>query len=173
MSEFDMDHPGMSPEEMEAVEREREAAYERELAPFRAFRRKANAGLRSAIAAGKVSDEEVDGMKEALPPWVQGSIEAPVQYTAGDAYTDEGIVWVCKQSHTCTSHVEKPGTATLALWRRATPVGVGPWQENTDYATGAEVIDPIDKLSYLCLQGHTSLAGWEPSKTPALWKKKE
>ncbi|WP_369698856.1 carbohydrate-binding protein [Paenibacillus pedocola] len=24
--------------------------------------------------------------------------------------------------------------------------------------------------SYTCLQAHTSLAGWEPATTPALWK---
>ncbi|WP_157060214.1 carbohydrate-binding protein [Paenibacillus sp. P22] len=24
--------------------------------------------------------------------------------------------------------------------------------------------------SYTCLQPHTSLTGWEPSTTPALWK---
>lgn len=174
------EQPEMSEEEIARMDAEREAALERELAPFRAFRRKVNAGLRAAISAGKVDDEEVEAIKESLPPWVQGSIENPITYIEGDAYVDEGLVWIVKQTHPCTSSVEKPSVHTLALWRRATPEGVAMWQENTDYigpndAQGrpqSEVIDPFDKKNYLCLQGHTALAGWEPSKTAALWQLK-
>lgn len=178
----EMEHSGLTAEELLELERQRNAALEAELAPFRAFRSKVNAGLRSAIVAGSVTDDEVDAMKDGIPLWQQGTIQNPIKYIEGDPYRlENGEVWICKQSHTCTSHVERPGTETLALWRRATPESTATWQENTEYIgpndtqgrPQSEVIDPIDNLHYLCKQGHTSLAGWEPSKTPALWDKKE
>ncbi|MFB8776508.1 cellulase family glycosylhydrolase [Streptomyces broussonetiae] len=42
------------------------------------------------------------------------------------------------------------------------------WQPNTAYAVGARV--SYGGKDYECLQSHTSLTGWEPSSTPALWK---
>ena len=41
------------------------------------------------------------------------------------------------------------------------------WAPNTAYATGATVT--YSGVSYRCIQGHTSLAGWEPPNVPALW----
>ncbi|ACZ84906.1 fibronectin type III domain-containing protein [Streptosporangium roseum] len=42
------------------------------------------------------------------------------------------------------------------------------WQAWTAYATGAQVT--YNGVDYECIQGHTSLPGWEPSNVPALWK---
>ncbi|WP_327086918.1 M28 family peptidase [Nonomuraea sp. NBC_01738] len=43
------------------------------------------------------------------------------------------------------------------------------WQTWTPYAVGAVVT--YDGISYRCLQAHTSLPGWEPPVTPALWQR--
>ncbi|WP_052685026.1 lytic polysaccharide monooxygenase [Lentzea aerocolonigenes] len=48
------------------------------------------------------------------------------------------------------------------------PVG-GTWAPNTAYATGATVT--YGGSSYRCLQGHTSLTGWEPPNAASLWQK--
>ncbi|MGL5674955.1 MAG: chitobiase/beta-hexosaminidase C-terminal domain-containing protein [Cellulosilyticaceae bacterium] len=44
---------------------------------------------------------------------------------------------------------------------------VDPWTPKTTYATGAIV--SYNGKTYRCVQGHTALAGWEPSAVPALW----
>jgi hypothetical protein len=46
--------------------------------------------------------------------------------------------------------------------------GVAAWAPNVSYATGAQVT--YSNHLYKCLQGHTSLVGWEPPNTPALWQ---
>ncbi|MEU7003160.1 carbohydrate-binding protein [Nonomuraea sp. NPDC046570] len=43
------------------------------------------------------------------------------------------------------------------------------WAAWTSYATGTRVTH--NGVDYECLQGHTSLPGWEPNVVPALWKK--
>ncbi|MCG5217426.1 M28 family peptidase [Streptosporangium sp. KLBMP 9127] len=43
------------------------------------------------------------------------------------------------------------------------------WAPWTPYATGATVT--YEGVSYRCLQGHTSLPGWEPPGVPALWQR--
>ncbi|MGQ0838951.1 lytic polysaccharide monooxygenase [Actinokineospora sp.] len=50
-----------------------------------------------------------------------------------------------------------------------TPPSSGTWVPNTAYATGAQVTH--NGAAYRCVQGHTSLAGWEPDVTPALWQR--
>lgn len=45
----------------------------------------------------------------------------------------------------------------------------GTWAPNTAYAVGSTVT--YGGLSYRCLQAHTSLPGWEPPNTPALWQR--
>ncbi|MBB3110072.1 chitinase [Paenibacillus phyllosphaerae] len=44
----------------------------------------------------------------------------------------------------------------------------GAWTPNTAYATNDTVT--YSGQTYQCLQGHTSLTGWEPPNVPALWK---
>lgn len=51
---------------------------------------------------------------------------------------------------------------------RAAPVKAAPtWQPGTYYAVGAQVT--YNGQTYQCIQAHTSLTGWEPATTPALW----
>ncbi|GAA1389569.1 lytic polysaccharide monooxygenase auxiliary activity family 9 protein [Catellatospora chokoriensis] len=50
----------------------------------------------------------------------------------------------------------------------ASPTGSYPvWAPNVSYATGARVT--YQGVVYSCRQAHTSLSGWEPATTPALW----
>ncbi len=42
------------------------------------------------------------------------------------------------------------------------------WQLDTYYAVGAPVI--YDGVEYRCIQAHTTVVGWEPPNTPALWR---
>lgn len=50
-----------------------------------------------------------------------------------------------------------------------TALGAAPWEPNTTYQTGDIVTYGTD--TYQCVQGHTSLVGWEPPNVPALWSK--
>ncbi|MEV6986882.1 carbohydrate-binding protein, partial [Sphaerisporangium sp. NPDC051017] len=50
----------------------------------------------------------------------------------------------------------------------ARALAAAPWAPNTAYATGAHVT--YNGVEYECVQGHTSLVGWEPDIVPALWK---
>lgn len=47
----------------------------------------------------------------------------------------------------------------------------GAWQENVTYAPGQLRTDPLDGCLYRVNEGmgHTSLTGWNPSLTPAMW----
>jgi chitin-binding protein len=49
------------------------------------------------------------------------------------------------------------------------PPAGGTWAPNTTYATGATVT--YGGSTYRCLQGHTSLTGWEPPNAASLWQK--
>ncbi|WP_412543436.1 alpha-lytic protease prodomain-containing protein [Longispora sp. K20-0274] len=50
----------------------------------------------------------------------------------------------------------------------SSPPGGGTWAAYTAYATGASVTYGGGR--YVCLQGHTSMPGWEPPNVPALWR---
>jgi len=47
------------------------------------------------------------------------------------------------------------------------PPPSGTWAPYTAYSVGSTVT--YNGLSYRCIQAHTSLPGWEPPNTPALW----
>jgi chitin-binding protein len=49
------------------------------------------------------------------------------------------------------------------------PPAGGTWAPGVAYATGSQVT--YGGAGYRCIQAHTSLAGWEPPNTPALWQK--
>jgi subtilisin family serine protease len=63
-------------------------------------------------------------------------------------------------------------TPTPTNTPRATPTpttgGGTAWAPGVFYAVGARVT--YGGASYECLQAHTSLSGWEPATTPALWR---
>ncbi|GLY47750.1 alpha-lytic protease prodomain-containing protein [Lentzea sp. NBRC 102530] len=58
-----------------------------------------------------------------------------------------------------------PPTSTTTT----TPPGGGSWAPYTTYATGAQVT--YDGATYRVIQPHTSVPGWEPPNTPALWQR--
>lgn len=155
---------GMTDEEIAELEKQREAAREARLAPFKALRQRMDAGLRYAVANDGVTDEELLTMRAATPEWKPGMTLA-----VGDTVMHGGSMFVVIQAHTTQAGWE-PGTATQSLFRRAQPEGSTEWQPDTDYATGAECT--YEGSAYTCLQGHTSQAGWEPPNVPSLWKLK-
>lgn len=156
-------------EELLNAERERNAALEAELAPFRALRKQMLASFRSAVVSGNVSDAELEDMADAIREWVPG-----IEVVPGDTLRYNGLVYVVEQGHT-TQADWIPGQGTLALYCRAnaeTPPGVtAPWQPDTQYKTGDFALD--GGTEYECIQAHTSQVGWEPHNVPALWKVKE
>lgn len=155
---------GMTDEEIAELEKQREAAREARLAPFKALRQRMDAGLRYAVANDGVTDEELLTMSAATPEWKPGMILA-----VGDTVMHGGSMFVVIQAHTTQAGWE-PGTATQSLFRRVQQEGSTEWQPDTDYATGAECT--YEGRTYTCLQGHTSQAGWEPPNVPSLWKLK-
>lgn len=64
------------------------------------------------------------------------------------------------------SAIEFKGPATEST---ETTAAAGPpeWSENTAYKVGDQV--SYDGHVYVCIQTHTTVIGWEPPKTPALW----
>jgi len=155
---------GMTDEEIAELEKQREAAREARLAPFKALRQRMDAGLRYAVANDGVTDEELLTMSAATPEWKPGMTLA-----VGDTVMHGGGMFVVIQAHTTQAGWE-PGTATQSLFRRVQQEGSTEWQPDTDYATGAECT--YEGSTYTCLQGHTSQAGWEPPNVPSLWKLK-
>lgn len=155
---------GMTDEEIAELEKQREAAREARLAPFKALRQRMDAGLRYAVANDGVTDEELLTMSAATPEWKPGMTLA-----VGDTVMHGGSMFVVIQAHTTQAGWE-PGTATQSLFRRVQQEGSTEWQPDTDYATGAECT--YEGSTYTCLQGHTSQAGWEPPNVPSLWKLK-
>ena len=163
MSEVHMPYePGMTDEEIAEMERQREAARQAKIAPFRAVRRRMDTGLRYAVANDAVTDEELIDMSAATPEW-----QPDMKLAVGDTVMYGGSMFVVIQAHTTQTGWE-PGTATQSLFRRVQPEGSTEWQP--DYATGAECT--YEGSAYTCLQGHTSQAGWEPPNVPSLWKLK-
>lgn len=155
---------GMTDEEIAELEKQREAAREARLAPFKALRQRIDAGLRYAVANDGVTDEELLTMSAATPEWKPGMTLA-----VGDTVMHGGSMFVVIQAHTTQAGWE-PGTATQSLFRRVQQEGSTEWQPDTDYATGSECT--YEGSAYTCLQGHTSQAGWEPPNVPSLWKLK-
>lgn len=153
---------GMTDEEIAELEKQREAAREARLAPFKALRQRMDAGLRYAVANDGVTDEELLTMSAATPEWKPGMTLA-----VGDTVMHGGSMFVVIQAHTTQTGWE-PGTATQSLFRRVQQEGSTEWQPDTDYATGAECT--YEGRTYTCLQGHTSQTGWEPPNVPALWQ---
>ena len=43
------------------------------------------------------------------------------------------------------------------------------WTVGVDYKVGQMRLDPLNGMLYRCGQAHTSVEGWNPSLTPAMW----
>lgn len=74
--------------------------------------------------------------------------------------------------------IDDPGEAAIAILDEVLPLltdeqaeqvpqAFPEWVADTEYAVGVRV--RYDGRLYRCVQAHTSQAGWEPDKTPALW----
>lgn len=127
--------------------------------------------LRSAVADGKLTDEELLSVQPAL----EGRVWQPgLSVQVGDVYACGGFLWRCIQAHTTQS--DWLPDKVPALWHKVEIVHedeVRVWQAGVNYAAGDEVAYPdTNGTLYACLQSHTALAGWEPPNVPALWKAK-
>ncbi|MFD1147159.1 lytic polysaccharide monooxygenase [Saccharothrix hoggarensis] len=71
---------------------------------------------------------------------------------------------------TPTSTTTPPPTSTTQPPTSTTqpPVG-GTWAPNVAYSVGSQVT--YGGVGYRCIQAHTSLVGWEPPNTAALWQR--
>lgn len=125
--------------------------------------------LRQAVADGRLTDAELLSVQPALEGrvWKPG---IPVQ--VGDVYSYSASLWRCVQAH--TTQGDWPPDLVPALWRKVEVIHedeVRVWQAGMDYAAGDVLAYPdAESVRYECLQGHTSLVGWEPPNVPALWK---
>lgn len=127
--------------------------------------------LRSAVADGKLTDEELLSVQPALEgrAW-QAGLSAQI----GDVYSHGGFLWRCIQAHTTQTGWEPDKVP--ALWRKVEIIHEDTkriWQAGVDYALGDSIFYPDENgTEYACITAHTSQTGWEPPNTPALWQKK-
>ena len=127
--------------------------------------------LRSAVADGKLTDEELLSVQPAL----EGRVWQPGLFVQiGDVYSYTGFLWHCIQAHTTQTSWEPNNVP--ALWRKVEIIHEDTkriWQAGVDYALGDSVSYPDENgTEYVCITAHTSQTGWEPPNTPALWQKK-
>ena len=124
--------------------------------------------LRTAVADGRISDEELLSVQPALEGrnW-----HANIAVQVGDVFTYKGALWRCIQAH-ITQGGWQPDK-TPALWHRVEIIAedeVRVWAAGIDYIVGDEVAYPdAEGELYICLQAHTSQEGWEPPAISALW----
>ena len=127
--------------------------------------------LRSAVADGKLTDEELLSVQPAL----EGRVwQTGLFVQIGDVYSYGGFLWRCIQAHTTQTGWEPDKVP--ALWHKVEIVHedeVRVWQAGVNYVASDEVAYPdANGTRYACLQSHTALAGWEPPNVPALWRAK-
>lgn len=96
----------MTDEEIAELEKQREAAKEARLAPFKALRRRMDAGLRYAVANDGVTDEELLSMSAATPEWKPG-----LSLAVGDTVMYGGSMFVVVQAH-----MERPLLPFRSRW---------------------------------------------------------
>ena len=127
--------------------------------------------LRSAVADGKLTDEELLSVQPAL----EGRVwQAGFSVQIGDVYSYAGFLWRCIQAHTTQTGWEPDKVP--ALWRKVEIIHEDTkriWQAGVDYALDDIVFYPDENgTEYVCITAHTSQTGWEPPNVPALWHKK-
>ena len=127
--------------------------------------------LRSAVADGRLTDEELLSVQPAL----EGRVWQPgLSVQIGDVYSYAGFLWRCIQAHTTQTGWEPDKVP--ALWRKVEIIHEDTkriWQAGVDYALSDSVFYPDENgTEYVCITAHTSQTGWEPPNTPALWQKK-
>ena len=85
---------------------------------------------------------------------------------AGAIYSYNGGMVVVVQTHNITIYKPEEAPALFNVFRANTE-GVA-WIEN-EKIIGGDKRTHIGK-TWICIQSHTTLKGWEPDKTPSLWK---
>ena len=118
-------------------------------------------------AAPGISDNDLSNNEKALKveiickvPWTPGTL-----YHVGDEVVFQGLVYVCRQTHTAQSDWEPP--LTYALWARI-PVA-DEWAPQVIYQTGDVVV--FAGHHWKAVQGHQALSVWTPPSVPALWQR--
>jgi len=81
-----------------------------------------------------------------------------------DAILIQDAVAKSEQSSALEKKVITPDTEVSAL---AVVLAVPEWQTQTVYKVGDQTT--WNGITYVCIQAHTSVVGWEPPRTPALW----
>ena len=128
--------------------------------------------LRTAVADGRISDEELLSVQPALEGrnW-----HANIAVQVGDVFTYKGSLWRCIQAHTTQGGWQPDKTP--ALWHRVEIIVEGTtrtWQDGVIYKTGDVVFYPDEAgTPYECILEHTSQKGWEPPDAPSLWAIKD
>ena len=124
--------------------------------------------LRTAVADGRISDEELLSIQPALEGrnW-----HANIAVQVGDVFTYKGSLWRCIQAHTTQGGWQPDKTP--ALWHRVEIIVEGTtrtWQDGVIYKTGDVVFYPDEAGTPY---EHTSQKGWEPPDAPSLWAIKD
>lgn len=125
--------------------------------------------LRTAVADGRLTDEELLSVKPALEDrlWQPG-----IAVQVGDVYTFGAFLWRCIQAH--TTQGDWAPDLTPSLWHKVEIISedaVRVWDTGLAYLVGDVVAYPdANGIVYTCLQAHNSQTGWEPPVTPALWQ---
>ena len=84
----------------------------------------------------------------------------------GEFYTYNGKVVYCIQSHERTIYAPEQTPALFSFFREET--GTLEWIEGEKVEVGWK--RTYGGKTFDCLQAHQTLKGWEPDKTPSLWK---
>ncbi|MEV7008491.1 M4 family metallopeptidase [Streptosporangium sp. NPDC051022] len=129
-----------------------------------------NATLATAVTSGNAQSVSLSASGAPAGATVSFS---PASVTAGQSSTVS----------IATSSSTPAGTYTITLTGAGTSAthgtsftltvsggqGTTTWQEWKQYSAGDTV--SYNGVNYRCLQGHTSLPGWEPPNVPALWQR--
>ena len=85
---------------------------------------------------------------------------------AGAIYSYNGGMVVVVQTHNITIYKPEEAPALFNVFRANTEGAA--WIEN-EKVIGGDKRTHVGKI-WICVQSHTTLKGWEPDKTPSLWK---
>jgi len=84
----------------------------------------------------------------------------------GDIYSYKGGMVRIEQTHERTIYAPEDTPALFSVYRANTQGAE--WVANEKVIAGDE--RTYAGKTWICLQSHQTLVGWEPEKTPALWK---
>ena len=115
--------------------------------------------LRSAVVAGGGS--LWDGILGVGNQWSDPALWAFQNVMTGDQRDFGGVTYESTIDFNVWSPTQFPGG-----WTEVGPA-TDEWAAGVTYAVDDEVI--YEGTTYVCIQGHTSIASWTPPAVPALW----